>query len=146
MAKTGGMASGVPGEIRGYEVAHAAYGKLSWKRLFQPSIDLARNGFVVTALLAQRLTNIESLVKSDPLWAESYLVHGRLAQEGDTIYRRRLADTLQAVADGGADGAARPFCCLAHASADRPLFPLLPRPQPFTRAPSLRQSSRTWST
>ena len=39
LAQTTGLASGVPGELRGMETAHQMYGKLPWRQIFQPSIS-----------------------------------------------------------------------------------------------------------
>lgn len=44
------LASGVPGSVDGMVKAHQKYGKLSWKELLQPSVDLARKGFALTAM------------------------------------------------------------------------------------------------
>jgi len=38
LATSGGLASGVPGELRGLEMAHGKYGKLPWADVFQPAI------------------------------------------------------------------------------------------------------------
>ena len=42
------LAVGVPGTVDGMVQIHAKYGKLPWKELIQPSIDLAENGFHLT--------------------------------------------------------------------------------------------------
>jgi len=39
---------GVPGTVAGLYMAHQKYGKLPWKDLVQPSIDLAIKGFVMS--------------------------------------------------------------------------------------------------
>lgn len=48
----GPIAVGVPGTVRGLEMAHEAYGTMGWKTLMQPAIALARDGFVVHPNLA----------------------------------------------------------------------------------------------
>lgn len=47
-SRLGGLASGVPGELKGLETAHRRFGHLNWTRLVLPSVDLARKGFRVS--------------------------------------------------------------------------------------------------
>lgn len=53
-AKYGGLAVGVPGELRGFEEAHHRWGHLPWRRLVQPSVELAA-GWTVDVELARRI-------------------------------------------------------------------------------------------
>ena len=41
----GTSASGVPGDVNGYYTVWKKYGRLSWRELVQPAIDMAKNGF-----------------------------------------------------------------------------------------------------
>ncbi|THV00494.1 gamma-glutamyltranspeptidase [Dendrothele bispora CBS 962.96] len=100
----GGLSVGVPGELRGWETLHQRYGKLPWKRLFEPAIGVARDGFVVNVDLAGQLdAELYPFLLSDPLWAEVYAPNGTLLEAGDICYRKRYAETLQKLADNGAD-------------------------------------------
>ncbi|EIN11385.1 gamma-glutamyltranspeptidase [Punctularia strigosozonata HHB-11173 SS5] len=100
----GGLAVGVPGELRGWEKLHERHGKLPWKTLFQPAIKLAQDGFKVTTDLAVALNaNTYPFLLSDPLWAEVYAPNGTLVGLGDTVYRKRYARTLAAIAEHGPD-------------------------------------------
>lgn len=53
-AMFGGLAVAVPGEVRGLAEAHMRWGKLPWRRLVQPSADLAA-GWTVGKELGQRI-------------------------------------------------------------------------------------------
>ncbi|KAI1816618.1 gamma-glutamyltransferase [Poronia punctata] len=104
----GGLAAGIPGELRGLEVAHTKFGVLPWSEVVQPSVVVARDGFTVTEdtvrymQAAIRAVGWNFLV-DDPSWALDFAPNGTLVALGETMYRTRLADTLQKVAEGGAD-------------------------------------------
>lgn len=103
----GGLASGVPGELRGLEHLHKGYGKLPWATVMRPAIHVARYGFLVT----QDLVNQEkaataggpNFLVDDPSFAIDFAPNGTLLGLNETITRKRYADTLEAIAEHGPD-------------------------------------------
>lgn len=100
-----GLASGVPGEIRGLERLHQGYASKSWESLVWPAVKVARDGFPVTPDLVRYMDSavagIENFLVNDPAWAIDFAPNGTLLGLGDTITRRRYADTLEAIAKRG---------------------------------------------
>ncbi|OCK77219.1 gamma-glutamyltransferase 1 [Lepidopterella palustris CBS 459.81] len=103
----GGLASGVPGEIRGLEHIHQKYGKLSWHEILSPAIKIARYGFPVTADLVRYMDSATSssnnFLVTDPTWAIDFAPNGTRLGLGDTLTRKRYADTLERIALEGPD-------------------------------------------
>ncbi|WVQ97806.1 gamma-glutamyltransferase [Kwoniella sp. CBS 9459] len=101
-AQVGGLAVGVPGELRGLEAAHKLYGKLPWKDVVMPVAELAK-GWRVSRELARRLRLFGQFMLTSPPWASIYAPRGPLLVEGEFIQRLNYAETLRKIADGGAD-------------------------------------------
>lgn len=109
------LGMGVPGEIRGFAVAHAKYGKLPWATLFEPTIKLLRDGFPVTRKIhemisVRRLVSFlilkrfkGKLLRSEGMRLAYFHKDGRPKEVGDYIYRRNLAETLEKIANQGPD-------------------------------------------
>ncbi|KAL2092468.1 hypothetical protein ACEWY4_012266 [Coilia grayii] len=93
---------GVPGEVWGYAEAHRRYGKLPWASLFEPTIRLAREGFPLPPMLARFLVVLE---KDKTLPIRKLFVDGNdnLLKEGDKLRFEKLADTLETIANEGAE-------------------------------------------
>ncbi|KAJ5744928.1 hypothetical protein N7533_009798 [Penicillium manginii] len=102
----GGLASGVPGEVRALEHLHKKYGSLPWSTLVKPAIHTARDGFPVTPDLVKYMDSAvgtgEDFLSKDPNWALDFAPNGTRLGLGDIITRKRYADTLEAIAEGGA--------------------------------------------
>ncbi|XP_008415765.1 gamma-glutamyltransferase 5a [Poecilia reticulata] len=91
---------GVPGEIRGYQSAHKLYGKLPWATLFQPTIKLAREGFPINPIQGLFIPFINKSLTIRQLYSDE---NGNLLKTGDVIKFEKLADTLELIANNGAD-------------------------------------------
>jgi len=101
--KNGYLSAPVPGNLKGYEALHRAYGRLSWREDLQPAIDLAENGFVLTpdfTLIRDRLKE-ERL--SVPSTQRVFFPGGRAPQPGEVFRQPDLARTLRGIAEHGAD-------------------------------------------
>eukprot|EP00057_Strongylocentrotus_purpuratus_P006077 XP_011660551.1 PREDICTED: gamma-glutamyltranspeptidase 1 [Strongylocentrotus purpuratus] len=99
----GGLAIAVPGEVMGYWEAHQRFGKLPWADLFEPSIEIAEQGFTVGPALANAIDSQSDRIMVDPNLREIMLdENGDLLKEGGTMYRRKLAQTMRTLAAEGA--------------------------------------------
>jgi gamma-glutamyltranspeptidase/glutathione hydrolase len=104
---SGGLASGVPGELRGLQHLHENYGSLPWKSLVMPAVHVARDGWEVTEdlvnYMAPAARSKNNFLVNNPTWAIDFAPHGKLLGLGDRITRRRYADTLETIANDGPD-------------------------------------------
>jgi gamma-glutamyltranspeptidase/glutathione hydrolase/leukotriene-C4 hydrolase len=102
-AATGGLAVAVPGEIMGYWELHQKAGKLNWSDLFQPTIKICNEGFLVTNHTAGALNSTSALIKKAPSMSEIFVNNktGEVFKLGDTLYRKKLAETFQRIAKNG---------------------------------------------
>lgn len=70
-----------------------------------PAINVARNGFEVTNDTAKYIAGVSNsgFLTDDPAWAIDFAPNGTLVQLGQTMTRRRYANTLETIANDGAD-------------------------------------------
>lgn len=101
LAQRGGLSVGVPGELRGYGVAHRMFGKLPWRKLVMPSVKLARNGIKTPVEVATRLRTWQAELQRDKSWRDVYAPGGDWLTVNETMKRTRYADTLETIAHEG---------------------------------------------
>jgi gamma-glutamyltranspeptidase/glutathione hydrolase len=105
LTAAGYLAPGVPGTVRGMELAHKKLGKLPWKDVVMPAVKLAEDGFPLSEALARSLNReLEDRMKAFPASVQAYGKPGggRWAA-GDRIVLKDLGKTLRAIATEGAD-------------------------------------------
>jgi gamma-glutamyltranspeptidase / glutathione hydrolase len=97
----GWRAAGVPGSVKGLEVAARKYGKLPWSSLVSPAVKLAREGFPISHDLARSLHSSRQLLGRFPESNRIFLRQGRLYEPGDRLLQPELASTLERIARQG---------------------------------------------
>ena len=98
----GYRAAGVPGTVRGLELALKKYGsgKLTWAQLIEPAHRLA-TGFTVTYELARSLRGNSSYLSQYEETKRIYLNDGKFYNEGDTFRQPDLAATFARLQKSG---------------------------------------------
>ncbi|MBK9735784.1 MAG: gamma-glutamyltransferase [Saprospiraceae bacterium] len=99
----GHLAAGVPGSVDGMVEIFKKYSKLKdWKKLIQPSIDLAKNGFRITEREAKNLNEEQQNFNKYNLNKTAFQKDLWIA--GDLLVQKELASTLEKIRDEGRDG------------------------------------------
>src|SRR5207245_2293862 len=96
----GWRSSGVPGTVRGFEIAVSKYGKRTWAENMAPAVELASKGFPVSYALAQGLKGSRSLASS-PESKRIFQKDGLFYDVGETLAQPELARTLERISKSG---------------------------------------------
>ncbi len=97
-------AAGVPGTVRGFELALEKYGTISLARALRPAIELAENGFPVSEDLHDSLLHYrEHFSHSPEAQKVFYQPDGKPWPVGALLVQKDLAATLRLIAEHGAD-------------------------------------------
>ncbi len=91
----------VPSCLAGYAALHQAYGRLRWREVVQPALELAEQGFAVT----EDFAGVVALMKPEmdfPSTQAVFFPGGRAPRVGELFRQPDLARTLQRVGEEGA--------------------------------------------
>lgn len=97
-SQLGALAVGVPGTVRGFYRFHRRFGKLSWRRVLEPAIRLAENGFPVDAHLRNVIRSKQKDLRRFPSTAAIFLPDGKLPEVGARLVQKDLARSLRTLA------------------------------------------------
>ena len=101
--RIGPASCAVPGAVAGLEAAHKAFGRLPWRELLAPAVELARGGVELSRAQAHLHALLDPILRAN---AEGRRVYSRPNGErlgaGDVLRLPELADTFEAIAARGA--------------------------------------------
>ncbi len=95
-AQVGPLAAGTPGAVRGLAAAHEKYGSLPWRRLVEPAVALARDGFEIPDKLARSIARKAGFYGDETNFSAYFS-----GEAGDVLKQPELAETLQRIANLG---------------------------------------------
>lgn len=99
------LAVGVPGTVAGLYQAHQKYGKLPWKDLVKPSVNLAKKGFMMTYGLYNAAVRMTDRDPSEDIMKNYFKgKDGEVVKPGETWKQPTLAKTLKEIQKHGRDG------------------------------------------
>lgn len=102
-----GLSAGVPGQVALYKLAHDEAGVAEWASLFQPAIELAEEGFIVSPRLAEILASerMRQFVRLDdhPVSAAYFYPESEPLAAGAVRDNPEYAATLKAIVAEGPD-------------------------------------------
>ncbi|MFZ0580595.1 MAG: gamma-glutamyltransferase [Candidatus Acidiferrales bacterium] len=98
----GWRAAGVPGTVRGFELAHEKYGRKPWAELVNPAVALAEKGFPVSRWQMNSWKRSAPLLSQFPESQRIFLKGGAFYDWQETFRQPELARTLERIARLGA--------------------------------------------
>ncbi len=77
----GPLSWSVPGCVAGWHDLHQRYGRVPWKRLFEPAIKLADEGFPVASVIASYWKGAEKKLLETAEAKATFLIDGKRATQ-----------------------------------------------------------------
>jgi len=88
----------IPGCVAGWHALSSRYGKLPFADLFEHAIRHARDGYLVSPVIAEKWHNAVPLMPQGLGWQPHFLPHGRAPHPGERFASPAMADTLGKIA------------------------------------------------
>lgn len=100
---TGHLAVGVPGTVKGFELAMQKYGSLDWKEVIKPAIELAEKGYRLSKRRADAFNSIRKrLKKANKAFLDIFSKpDGSEFKAGDVYTQKDLTESLKLIAEHG---------------------------------------------
>lgn len=98
----GWRAVGVPGTVRGLELALKKYGTKPWSEVLQPAIHLASSGFPISYSQMRSFHYAADLLSQFPDSKRIFLKDGTFYDWNENLQQPELARTLERIAQNGA--------------------------------------------
>lgn len=104
-AYTGPLAIGIPGEVRGLWAAHQEWGILPWKELIAPTLELCRDGYIMSKALHDGCLVAPYIINDSNLRKTYYDEKKKDFYPPGTHIKpyEQLCNTLERIADKGGD-------------------------------------------
>jgi gamma-glutamyltranspeptidase/glutathione hydrolase len=102
LSVVGPLSVATPGFVSGLYEIHKKWGKLPWRRLLIPSIELASNGFKIYPSLARHIVEKRDCLLKDPEATKLLFRSKNPLKSGDLLVQSDLANTLRRIAKNGA--------------------------------------------
>ena len=110
MPAVGSFSVTVPGAVGGWFALHERFGQLPMEEVLSPAIGYARDGFPVSPIIADlwamnfnRFQRNAALIEERGNAMALYLPEGRAPKAGEVFRNPDLAETLNLIAQGGAE-------------------------------------------
>ena len=100
--RIGAASVAVPGVVAGLEAAHRRFGTIPWAKLFEPAIQLAREGVEVTEQQAYLHAILDLILRHTDGGRAIYGPTGEHLVAGDRLFMHDLAGTMERLAERGA--------------------------------------------
>lgn len=104
--KRGWIPVTVPGAVKGWKALSERFGSLPFKKLLEPAIDYAKNGYPASAEIARMWKKaLNAIPNSEEFkgWYETFTFDGKTPEPGQMICMPKLADALEKIADTNTD-------------------------------------------
>ena len=97
----GAASCAIPGAALGLETAHKSFGRMPWRDLFAPAVELARKGVELNDGQAYLHRILDLILRHTPEARAVYEHDGGALRAGDTLVQADLAGTLELLAEKG---------------------------------------------